>query len=210
VRPFYFDIESRRTDNAALIRRISDRVKPPGQYKKADSIAKWWADEGQAAIAEAIDRTALDGTYGRLASIAWAYGDDAVKVMSGDDEFGMLHAAHDIFIEMEGAQIVAFNGDFDLRFLWQRMIIRSVVVPVRLTQALTNRDGFYDPMRAWAGYKGYISQQDLAAAMGIEVEDKTTGADIGDMILAGDWGAVEAHNISDVETLRSIHKRMTV
>ena len=53
-----------------------------------------------------------------------------------------------------------------------------------------------------------LSETELAEAMGIAVAAETTGADSGTMIDAGDWAAVERHNISDVETLRAIYKRM--
>lgn len=202
----FVDIETRRTTNAAVIRRLTEKVKPPGQYKKADSIAKWWADEGQNAIAEAINRTALDGTYGRLASFAWAQNDDTPKVMSGDDEVGMLHGIAEVFNTKGFDLTVAFNGEFDFRFLYQRFIVNGVQRP--FLPGLSRGDYYFDPMREWSGFKGFISQADLAAALGIEREDKTTGADIGDLIDTGDWDAVEYHNCQDIITLREIYRRM--
>jgi DNA polymerase elongation subunit (family B) len=206
VTQLFFDIETRRTENEAVIKRLTDKVKPPGQYKKADSIAQWWATEGVSAKQEAIDRTALDGTYGRLASFAWAEGDGAVKCVSGDDEDGMLSAVAEVFNTKGFDLTVAFNGEFDFRFLYQRFVIRGVKRP--FLPGLSRGDYYFDPMREWAGFKGYISQSDLADAMGIAREDSTTGADVGTMIDAGDWAAVEYHNTQDVETLREIYKRM--
>jgi hypothetical protein len=203
----FLDVETRRTGNQKLVERLMGSVKPPGSMSKPETIAKWWAESGPAARLEAVNKTALDGTYGRLASLAWAAGDDAVKCVYGDDEPGMLAAAAFLFEYNE--TIVAFNGDFDLRFLMQRMIINGIPVPYRLRAAIKQRDGYYDPMREWAGFKGYIKQSELAEAMGIVVDDETTGADIGTMIDAGDWAAVERHNISDVETLREIYRRMS-
>lgn len=202
----FFDIETRRTSNPAIIKRLGDAVKPPGNYKKADSIAQWWASEGLVAKQEAVDRTALDGTYGRLASYAWAINDGPVNCVAGDDEPGMLATAANLFNTKGFDLIVAFNGEFDFRFLFQRFVINKIRRP--FMPGLSRGDYFYDPMREWAGFKGYIKQADLAAAMDIEVTDETTGADIGTMIDAGDWSAVQKHNISDVETLRQIYWRM--
>lgn len=204
----FVDIETRRTENAAVIRRLTERVKPPGSMKKAETIAKWWAEEGQGAISEAIERTALDGTYGRLASFAWAQNDDAPKVMSGEDEVGMLHGVAEIFNTKGFDLTVAFNGEFDFRFLYQRFIVNSVKRP--FLPGLSRGDYYFDPMREWSGFKGFISQADLADALGIVREDKTTGADMADMIAAGDWAAVEYHNCQDVITLQEIYKRMVL
>jgi hypothetical protein len=204
----FFDIETRPTLDSALIKRISAGVKPPGQYKKPDSIAKWWAEEGALAVNEALQRTALDGTYGRLAAFGWAKNDEPVKCVYGDDERGMLEAAVTYFERQ--ITLVAFNGEFDLRFLFQRMVINHVPVPYWLRDALEKRyDGWVDPMKQWAGFRGYIKQADLEAALGIPREfDKITGADVADSIATGDWGAVELHCITDVENLRAIYRRL--
>jgi hypothetical protein len=207
VTQLFFDIETRRTDNQDVINKLVSKVKPPGQYKKADSIAQWWATEGASAKLEVIERTALDGTYGRLASVAWAINDEPVKCVYGDDEPGMLHVVANIFNSAGFDLTVAFNGEFDFRFLFQRFVINGIRKP--FLPGLSRGDYYYDPMREWAGFKGYISQSDLADAMGIERIDTTTGADVGTMIDAGDWGAVEFHNANDVIVLREIYKRMT-
>lgn len=204
----FFDTETRRTENSAIIRRLTDKVQPPGNYKKPDTIAKWWAEEGQAAIKEAIDRTALDGTYGRLASFAWAQNDDDVECVYGDDEVKILNTAREVFTTKGFDLTVAFNGEFDFRFLRQRFIINGIPAP--FTPGLSRGDYFYDPMREWAGYKGFISQVDLESVLGITREADITGADVGDAIDCGDWDAVVKHNVTDVENLRLIYKRMTL
>ena len=207
MEPLFIDIETRRTSDLALIKRISSKVKPPGSYKKPETIQKWWAEEGEAARTAAIEETALNGTYGRLASVAWAYGDDHVECISGESEHDMLFAIKEM-LSLRGDKIVAFNGDFDLRFIFQRMVILGGAPPRALRRALNDKGGYIDPMKDWAGFRGYVSQADLAAAMGIETTDTTTGADMAALIDAGDWPAVQAHNIADVETLRNIYQRM--
>lgn len=205
----FFDIETRRTNNPQLIARLQASVKPPGNISKAETLAAWWKEKAPAAQLEAVEATALDGTHGRLASFAFAVGDGPVKCVYGDDELGMLHAARAFFVESPSL-LVAFNGEFDLRFLQQRMIINRISVPNAIHAALSQRDGFYDPMKEWAGFRGYIKQVDLEAALGIAREDDITGADVGAAIDAGDWESVERHNIADVENLREIYKRMPV
>jgi hypothetical protein len=204
----FFDIETRPTSDNALIKRIAAAVKPPGQYKKPESIQKWWAEEGALAVNEALQRTALDGTYGRLAAFGCAADDEPVKCVYGDDEQGMLQSAASYFERRR--TFIAFNGEFDLRFLFQRMVINHVPVPHYLREALMKRyDGWVDPMKEWAGFRGYIKQVDLEAAMGIQRPADITGADVADAIAVGDWAAVERHCILDVDGLRLIYRRMT-
>ena len=205
------DIETRRTEDPAVIRRLQASVKPPGQYKKADSIAQWHATEGAAARVEAVSRTALDGTYGSLASVAWVVNDDAPQEVHGDDEAGMLHAVREILsgcANIPGSPtLVAFNGEFDFRFLKKRFIINRIPAPYL---PLNRWDSYFDPMKEWEGYRGYISQADLEAALGIVRDDDMTGAGIGDAIDTGDWASVVKHNLEDVRCLREIYKRMTL
>jgi DNA polymerase elongation subunit (family B) len=206
VTQLFIDIETRRTGNQKLVERLMGSVKPPGSMSKPETIAKWWTENGPAARLEAVNKTALDGTHGRLASFGWAVNDEPVKCVYGDDEPGMLHAIAEVLNTRGFDLIVAFNGEFDFRFLYQRFVINGIRRP--FLPGLSKGDYYYDPMKEWAGYRGYIKQSELAEAMGIAVEDETTGADIGTMIDAGDWAAVERHNISDVETLREIYRRM--
>lgn len=206
----YIDCETRRTRDQRVIDRIIANVKPPGNYKKAETISQWWASEGNDARNEAINRTALDGTYGSLASFAWAEGDDPlVRCVYGDDEVGMLHAVREVFNTKGFDLTVAFNGEFDFRFLKQRFIIKKVPAP--FLPGLSRGDYYFDPMREWAGWKGFISQAELEIVLDIHRDSEdVTGGDIGLSIDAGDWAAVERHNIADVENLREIYKRMTL
>lgn len=207
----FFDIETRRTADPALIARLKASVQPPGNISKAETLAAWWKEKAPAAQLEAIEKTSLDGTYGRLASFAWAIQDDTVRCVYGEDEPGMLHSACQVFTDPRRGQLVAFNGEFDLRFLKQRMIINRIPVPTAISAALSQRDGFFDPMKEWAGFRGYIKQADLEAALGTPRDkDDITGADIGTAIDAGDWEAVERHNITDVDNLREIYRRLTL
>lgn len=201
----FIDIETRRTQDLALIARLQAQVKPPGNYKKPETIMQWWADEGNALKARAADGTSLDGTYGSVASIAWALDDEPVKCVYGDDELNMLRSIAFCGVN----RVVAFNGEFDTRFLFQRMVIHQVSVPMWLYASLHDRSYLYDPMREWSGYRGYIKQRDLEIALGIPRDEDVTGADIGTLIDASAWDEVERHNIADVENLRTIYRRMT-
>lgn len=206
----FIDIETQRTDDQSVIARISSAVKPPGSYKKPESIAEWWAKEGNAARIEAVNRTALDGTYGRLASIGVALGDADPIIWAANTytEREMLTELNAAVKSPAFAGYVAFNGEFDFRFLYQRSVINRVPVP---SLPLQRGSQYFDPMREWAGFKGYIKQTELEYALGITREDPLDGdgALVGDAIDLGDWSKVIAHNKADLVCLREIYRRMS-
>lgn len=213
MNPFFLDTETRRTDDPVVIKRLQDTVKPPGQYSKPESIAKWHAEQGAAARLEAVNKTALDGTYGRLATIGFAVEDDRICVLHApeyeDDEAAMLSSFAAHLCDPQAIEIVAFNGEFDLRFLMKRYVINKLPIPFRIQSALAAKVGYFDPMKQWEGYRGYISQQDLEHALGIVREDAIDGSQVGEALDAGDWDRVIKHNAEDVRCLREIYKRMT-
>lgn len=209
----FIDIETQRTDNPAVIRRLQDAVKPPGQYKKPESIAQWMAAEGAAARVEAVAKTALDGTYGRLATIGYALNDDEPVILGGPDvdENTLLLELRAMLMARRPGDVfdfVAFNGDFDFRFLRQRAIIKQIPMSLLLPH-LDKRGSYFDPMHEWAGYRGYISQADLEVALGIPRDDDIDGSQVGEAIDAGDWDRVIKHNREDIIGLRKIYRRMT-
>lgn len=205
----YVDIETQRTDDPALIRRLQDSVKPPGQYKKPESIAEWMSREGAAARVEAVNKTALDGTHGRLATIGYAI-DDADPVILGGpdmDEATLMLEFRSVIMNAGVSLWVAFNGEFDFRFMKQRSLIKRVPLRAMLPD-LDSRGSYMDPMKEWAGYRGYISQADLETALGIPRKDDIDGSQVGESIDAGDWERVINHNREDILGLRQICKRM--
>ena len=211
--PLFLDIETQRTDDPVVIRRLQEAVRPPANYSKPDTIAKWHAEQGAAARLEAVNKTALDGTYGRLATIGFAIGAGAVEILGGpyDDEATELIQFKTRIDEcrQEISGTVAFNGEFDLRFLTQRYIVKDIQMPMFMRGILQRKDAFFDPMKEWAGYRGYISQAELERVLGITRNDDIDGSQVGEAIDAGDWERVIKHNKEDIQGLRLIYKRIT-
>lgn len=222
----FVDIETLPTSRKEIQERATADVAPPANYKKAETIAEWWAGQGDAAKAEAIGKTALDGTWGEVLCIGLAINDDPVEVIvrgDGTEERLLKTFAEKVengcrallksggFWEV-GATWIGHNlQDFDLRFLWQRSRIHGVKFPFELPIGKPNyqRGPFlFDTMKEWAGYGKRIKQTDLELAFGIERKDDITGADVFKAYQAGELDKIINHCRQDVENLRAIYRRM--
>ncbi len=216
----YLDIETRPASRSDIRERVAADVAPPGNYKSADTIAKWWAEQGDAKKAEAINRTALDGTWGEIVCIGYAVDNEMIAVCCEDDEGGTLRnfvealrmSCHDVPSWEKRATYVGHNvAAFDLRFIWQRARIHGVRLPDWPLERYPRGPYVYDTMTEWAGYGGRIKQRDLELAFGLTRTDPLEhgGADVADALAAGRTDDVIAHCAEDVRLLREIHRRMT-
>lgn len=215
----YLDIETRPTSRSDIRERAAADVGPPGNYKSADAIAKWWAEQGDARKAEAIARTALDGTWGEIVCIGYAVMDGMVQVVCDEDEGSTLRgfvealkmSCHDLPSWEKRATYIGHNvAAFDLRFIWQRSRIHGVRLPDWPLERYPRGPYVYDTMTEWAGYSGRIKQRDLEMAFGlVRTDPLTSGADVAGALESGRTDDVCAHCAEDVRLLREIHRRMT-
>lgn len=223
----YVDIETLPTSRKEIQERATAKVAPPANYSKADTVAKWWAEQGEAAKQEAIAKTALDGTWGEVLCIGVAINDAPAEVLKRPQtgERDLLNAFSILMDsrckeefksgshwEVSATWIGHNLQDFDLRFLWQRSRINRVKLPFVLPIGKPNYNRgpyVYDTMKEWSGYGNKIKQTDLEMAFGIERKDEITGADVFRMYQEGNLDAIHNHCLQDVENLRTIHGRMT-
>lgn len=168
-----FDIETLPSDNHEVIKRIAETIKPPGNIKKADSIKTWMDENYDAALKEAVSKTALDGAYGRIACIAWQIDDDA----------GVYHAGKGIsekeailyfYNAIDGiAQFCGHNiANFDLPFLMHRSMILGIKPPTSIMKAMRAKpwdDCIKDTMIMWTGSPNkYMKLDTLLWLFGID------------------------------------------
>lgn len=207
----YLDIETRATSNEAIRNRVASKVAPPANYKKADTIAQWWAGEGEAVKQAAIAQTALDGTWGEIVCIGWSVGDGSVFVSTGGTEAETIkewakclsesipdaHRDRELWI---GHNV----QDFDLRFLWQRTKVHGIKLPFHLPMERYAKNVF-DTMKEWSGFGKYVKQTDLELAFGLTRNDPLgSGAEVA----TADIASIIAHCTEDVRLVREIHRRM--
>jgi len=217
----FLDIETIGSDRADVRNYIASTVKVPGTYKKAESIAKWEAEEKPAAIEEALNKTGLDGAFGQVVVIGYAFDDLPVHTLYSANEYELL-----LQFNAELSKKIPFNKwydttvvghnitGFDLRFLFQRHIVNKLKphpVLTRSTQAKPwETEKVFDTMTQFAGVGNRISLDKLCLALGIpSPKSEMDGSQVWDYIKQGKSDEVQKYCKADVEATRSVYQRMS-
>lgn len=221
------DIESIPAQRPDVLEEIRATIKPPGNIKKAETIAAWMEAEAPAAIDEAYRKTGLDGAYGQICVIGFAVDDAGPQTVWAPDwqnpnserelleDFyialgDMISPSAERSIMLVGHNVVSF----DLRFMVQRSIVKGIRphgVIARAAQAKPwETDKVFDTMVQWAGAGNRISLDKLCKALGIESpKGDITGATVWDAVKAGRIEEVVEYCAGDVIATREVHRRLT-
>lgn len=219
----YLDIEtipSQRPDARYLIART---IKAPGQYKKADSIAKWEIEEKPAAIEEAYLKTSFDGGLGQIVCASVALNDEAPRAIYRSDWhsdiaetvvlkslFDWIHDATSVPSSRRPTFVGHNILDFDLRFIFQRAVVLGIKPPSVIPfNAKPWSEEIFDTMTAWGG-RDRVSMDKLCHALSLDGKgDEIDGSKVWEFVQAGRIAEVAAYCSDDVRRTRFLHKRMT-
>lgn len=218
------DLETLPCSDAGLIAEIQASVKPPKTLKKAESIAAWWAEEGEQAKADAVHRTGLDGAYGRILAIGFAIEHHEPFCIIDADEKKVISEFYRVLnnaVEVEHAkgyatQQVTFVGHniigFDFRFLWQRSVVNGITPPAYIPFGAKDWDkSVFDTMTKWNPDREKRTSLDkLCKILGV----KSPKGDIDGSKVAQAWADGRGDEIAeyccgDVRATRSIYQRLT-
>lgn len=223
--------EIRAVEKIALDAALA-AIKPPGNYKKQETIDAWNAEEApklaqalrdqfDSTVEAAYRKTGLDGAFGQICVIGWALDDDEPQVlMSADDEKHLLREFGRALKsippnELHATMIVGHNcANFDIRFMAQRAIVHGIrphPVIARAARAKPWEDQIlFDTMVQWAGVGGKISLDKLCRALGVpSPKGEIDGSKVWDYVKAGRIAEVAEYCKRDVEATRAVHRRMT-
>jgi len=205
------DIETTYSTSAVLRKRFADKITHPGNMSKADTIAKWEVETKPLAINEAMDRTALDGGYGRIVAIGYKLRDEPSVVISGAEELSLLTDFAAIPAHHDSLPIVVGHSciGFDIPFLWKRAIIHGVRLPSWLPfNPKPWSERVFDTMHAWCGGQAYVSLDELADILGVPRAETIPGGEVPRAFQEGRIDEIVAHCHDDIETTYAIYNAM--
>lgn len=233
--PLYIDLETIPDQREDAFEHYLSAVKPPANYKKQETIDKWMLENAETVAAEEYQKTGLNGLYGEICSISWALGDGEIKALTrgfneSDDETSLLamfwymlledirdRTGREEEVNWPRLEWVGHNLlEFDLRFLKQRSIINDLRPKVMIPADARHGNGsVFDTMKEFAGWRGYVKQDDLVKALGIpppnwidEAILEVDGSKVWELYSQGEFEIIYLYNQLDVSYVRQIHKRM--
>ena len=198
-----------------------DLLKPPGQMKKADTIAAWRNDTiaRTEELEEIYRKRSLSYIEGRILCISYAIENGPVKGLIDDDEEALIIRFEEALLNEDSAifkranTLVGHNGmNFDFPFLFLRAAkygrdnlkaLFSVPDPYRF---------FQDTMKLFCSTdrKGMVSLARACAFFGIEgVKDGMEGSRVYDEYLAGNGQGILEYCMSDVNNMRKLYRKLT-
>lgn len=209
----YLDIETIPCEDEELRKEIASGITPPGNYKKPETIAEWEKSEKPKLVEEALQRSGLDGGFGRVLCIGWAIDDGEVQIGHEDEEWLLLKFFLDELEETANRSptIVGHNiSGFDLRFLWQRCVVNGLF-PKVLLQAMQAKPWdkcIQDTMLMWHP-QNKVALTKLCKILGVPKNDPVDGSQVYSLLKAGELDKILAHCKSDVEAVRACHRKLT-
>lgn len=240
------DAETIPTDRLDVIEEITapiiaagreqlDKLAPPGNLKKQETIDAWWIDEAPAKrqaitedverdCAEAIHRTGLDGAFGRVAVVSYAIAEDE-PITIFDEQWE--HPDYERWLLNELAKgldrfsfqprLVGHNIAFDRHFLRQRGIVLGAPVPDILAAPVKpwEVNAVFDTMTAWTGdVRNRVTLDKLCLALGLqrkgeEIGEAIDGSQVWDYVKRGEIAKVAAYCAADVKRTRDVYLALT-
>jgi hypothetical protein len=224
--PIVFDLECVATADALNAYDPDERT-PPASYKSEDAIERWRVSD-RAAYAKSCTfnpRTSqiIAVGLGFLPPLSDAMDGAPVTVCAGDTFSESMMIAHvfdtigsqrETCYRESKAALVTFNGlGFDLPFLFNRAAILNVQIPFRPSDYLKRYTtlphcDLFAVLSNWGQANKGDSLHGWAKALGIPVDDATSGADVAAQYAAGDWDAIRAHCRSDIEVTAAMYERL--
>lgn len=218
----YMDIETIGTEDQSVIDEIASSIKPPGNIKKAETIATWEAEEKPKAIAEAVAKTSFDGGLGHIICIGYAINDSPAQTITGKESWIISEFFRTV---KEAAQVLhqtsithtlpKFIGHnivgFDLRFLWQRAVCLNIARPALIPfSAGPWSAAIGDTMLMWNPERERRTSLDkLCRILGVpSPKGELDGSKVWDYYRAGRLDEIADYCRGDVASTRECYQRM--
>lgn len=211
----YFDIETIPDQSPSALAKCREKVSPPGNIKKQESIDKWMADNADAAAKEMLAKTSFDGGRGHVCTIGWAKNDGAVRVEHAESRTEEAQIIQAFFADLDKYKSETLVGHnivgFDIPFLLKRAIVLGVELPddrklPRDPKPWSNT--VFDTMTAWEkDRKKWPSMNALCGILGIVGKDGFDGSMVADAWAEGQHETIARYCDDDVRRTRAIHQK---
>lgn len=210
VKPLIFiDIET-RPPTGWTDEQKSALVKPPGNYRKQETIDRYILDHRE----EAYRRLALDPMLGEVLCVGVAIEDDDPIVIYEDTEQKTLETLWRGLEGRVGYSLVGHNlVEFDLPFIARRALRHGLDGLCRRVWC-SRRYGspmFIDTLVHWRGpqFKARGSLTAVCEFLRIErLPDQLMGGQVFDAVRAGDRRGIIEHCMDDVKVTREVYRRL--
>lgn len=209
-----FDIETIPTENAEVISKLAERIKPPANYKKPETIKQWMDENYDNELKQAVAKTALDGAYGKVVCISWTHSDTtstAHTIYAKEEEAIKIfydYIASNWVKEFCGHNIVGF----DLPFLKHRSMILGIKPPPKLLNAMNAsqfHESIQDTMLIWNRNRDkMIGLDTLCWILGIESNSDMDGSEVADTWFSNPQKVIDKCE-NDVRKTVEVYKRLT-
>lgn len=213
----YLDIETIPTGDDAAREYLSAKVQAPANYKDADKIAAYKAENA----VSAWEKSSFDGFFGRVACAAWAFDDGETDVIGWPDSpdvreadvIQFFLAAIKVNMGYKGFNtapptIVGHNiAGFDIPFLTRRMVTLGIKIPAWWPRNPKPWDNAIVDTMLLPGGRDMLSLDHICHALGIPGKDGMTGADVWPAWQRGEYDKIAEYCRDDVERTRAVHKR---
>lgn len=160
-------------------------------------------------------KTALDPSRGEIICIGMAFDDSepfAISRNISQPESDVLNSFYSLLPIASSNMFtwVGFNcSRFDMRFIYNRSVINRIKPNVNIPVEIQDRRCF-DIMVEWCGRSGFISQNSLCKALGVEfMEHDVNGSNIYEAVKMNQYKEIEEYCMDDVRVIREMHKKMT-
>ena len=218
------DLEVIPSDSEYALREHADycetKIAPPGNYKKQETIDKWYEENGAALREKHRHSQGLDASTGRIISLGYQIDDGPAKVISADNtllEYDILQRFFDsLDVELHRTKgrpmFIGHNLiNFDLPYIWRRAKILGVPIPPYIPSPAELKpwsESVFDTMIQWAGPRDRISLDRLCRIFGIEGKDGMDGADVWDYYKDGKQQEIDAYCASDVAKTYELWRKL--
>lgn len=190
------------------------------QYKKPETIEAHLRELREslpALVDEAHRKTALDGSFGEVLVIGWAFDDEPAETLTrklDGSEPKLLRAFLDKLPPgtLTVPHWIGHNIGFDLRFIWQRCLVHGIAPPTGLP--VDGRDNLvFDTMTEWAGLYNrdrWPTLERLCRVFGLpSPKGDLDGSRVWDFAKAGRIEEIADYCRRDVEAVRQIYRAIT-